>query len=57
MVEHSKVNVKFSNSQLNKLKTAVKNKKGVTFENEYQNISWKQFASWIIIDIKTKKLT
>ena len=41
MVEHSKVNVKFSNSQLNKLKTAVKNKKGVTLENEYQNISWK----------------
>ena len=41
MVEHSKVNVKFSNSLLNKLKTAVKNKKGVTFENEYQNISWK----------------
>ena len=30
MVEYNKVIVKLSNSQLNKLKTAVKNKKGVT---------------------------
>ena len=28
MVEYSKVNVKLSNTQLNKLKTAVKNNKG-----------------------------
>ena len=30
MVEYSKVNVKFSNTQLNKLKNAVKNKIGAT---------------------------
>ena len=30
MVEYSKINVKLSDSQLNKLKTAVKNKTGVT---------------------------
>ena len=30
MVEYSKVNVKLSNSQLNKLKTAAKNQTGVT---------------------------
>ena len=31
MVEYSKVIVKLSNSQLNKLKSVVKNKTGVTF--------------------------
>ena len=30
MVEYSTVNVKLSNSQLNKLKSAVKNKQGTT---------------------------
>ena len=30
MVEYSKVNVKLSNSQLNKMKTAAKNQTGVT---------------------------
>ena len=30
MVEYSKVNVKLSNSQLNKLKAAAKNQTGVT---------------------------
>ena len=31
MVEYNKVNVKLSDSQLNKLKTAVKNRQGLTF--------------------------
>ena len=31
MVEYNKVNVKLSDSQLNKLKTAVKNGQGLTF--------------------------
>ena len=30
MVEYNKVNVKLSDSQLNKLKTAVKNRQGLT---------------------------
>ena len=30
MVEHNTINVKLSNSQLNKLKIAVKNKQGTT---------------------------
>ena len=30
MVEYNRVNVKLSNSQLNKLKSAVKNKQGTT---------------------------
>ena len=32
MVEYNKVNVKLSNSQLNKLKTAIKNRQGLTLE-------------------------
>ena len=31
MVEYNKVNVKLSDSKLNKLKTAVKNRQGLTF--------------------------
>ena len=38
MVEYSKVNVKLSNNQLKKLKTAVKNKTGTTLRT-----SWKMF--------------
>ena len=38
MVEYNTVNAKTSNSQLNKLKSAVKNN---NFKNKCQNISWK----------------
>ena len=38
MVEYNKVNVKLSDSQLNKLKTAVKDQKRDNFKNEYQNV-------------------
>ena len=38
MVEYSKVNVKLSDTQLKKLKTAVKNKTGITLR-----ISFKMF--------------
>ena len=38
MVEYSKVNVKLSDTQLKKLKTAVKNKTGTTLRT-----SWKMF--------------
>ena len=38
MVEYNKINVKLSNSQLNKLKTAVKKSNRSNFENEYQNV-------------------
>ena len=33
--EYNKVTVKLSDSQLNKLKSAVKHQTGITFENEY----------------------
>ena len=38
MVECNKVNVKLSDSQLNKLKTAAKNKNRNNIESKYQNV-------------------
>ena len=39
MVEYNKVNVKLSNSQLNKLKTAVKNRQGLTLKINIKTFS------------------
>ena len=47
MVEYSKVNVKLTDTQLKKLKTAVKNKTRTTLRMKWS-------ASWIIIENKTK---
>ena len=41
MVEYSKINVKLSDTELKKLKTAVKNKTRTTFKNEFKNAWWK----------------
>ena len=53
MVEYSKVNVKLTDTQLKKLKTAVKNKTRATLK-----MSFKMFDEidllWIITDNKTK---
>ena len=38
MVEYNKVNVKLSDSKLNKLKFAVKKSDRSNFKNEYQNV-------------------
>ena len=38
MVEYSKVNVKLSDMQLKKLKTAVKKKKRNSSENKFKNV-------------------
>ena len=37
MVKYSKVNVKLSDTQLKKLKTAVKNKTGTTLRTSFKN--------------------
>ena len=37
-VGYNKVNVKLSDSQLNKLKNVVKNQTGSTLKDEYQNV-------------------
>ena len=54
MVEYSKVNVKLSDTQLKKLKTAVKDKTGTTLRISFKNVWWKRFTTLIIIDNKTK---
>ena len=56
MVEYSKVKVKLSDSQLNRLKSFSKRSDRSNVKNEYQNVWWKKFTSWIIIDSKTKKM-
>ena len=38
MAEYSNASDTLSDSQLNKLKTAVKNKTGTNFKNEYQDV-------------------
>ena len=55
MVEWNKVNVKLSDSQLNKLKPAVKNQSGVTLRNLSMKMSDRNElpCSWIIINSKT----
>ena len=57
MVEYSKVNVKLSDIQLKKLKTAVKNKTGAALTISLKFVYWKSFAKWIVIDNKTKNKT
>ena len=56
MVEYSKVNVKLSDIQLKKLKTAVKDKTGTT-ENKFKSVWWKWFAIWIVTGNKTENKT
>ena len=56
MVEYSKVNVKLSNTQLEKLKTAAKNKTLTNLRMSLKMFGWKWSASWIIINNKTKKV-
>ena len=53
MAEYNNVNVKLTDTQLKKLKTAVK-KKNKNYENEFKNIWQKWSTSLIITDNKTK---
>ena len=55
MVEYSKV--KLSDTQLKKLKTSFKNKTGTTLGISLKSFWWKWFATWSIVDNKTKKQT
>ena len=54
MVEYSNVNAKLTDTQLKKLKNAVKKWNWNYCENEFENVWWKWSASWIIIDNKIK---
>ena len=54
MIEYSKVNVKLTDTQLKKLKTAVKNKTETTLRTSLKIFWWKWFTSWFVTDNKTK---
>ena len=54
MVEHSKVNVKLSYTQLKKLKTAVKNKTGATLKMSLKMIDRNDLPHELILTTRQK---
>ena len=54
MTKYNKVNVKLSNTQLKKLKDAVKDNTGMTLRINLNMFDGNDFTTWIIIDEKTK---
>ena len=55
MVEYSKVNVKLSDTQLKKLKTAVKNKTGTTLRMSLKMINGNDLPHELLLTIRPKK--
>ena len=56
MVEYSKVNVKLSDTQLKKLKNAVKNKTGTTLRISFKMFNGNEFPRELLLTSKTKKI-
>ena len=54
MVEYNKVNVKLSNTQLNKLKTAVKNKTGTTLRMNLKMFDGNDLPHKLLLTIRQK---
>ena len=54
MVEYSKVNVKLSDTQLKKLKTAVKNKTGTTLRINLKRFNGNNFPHELLLTIRQK---
>ena len=54
MVEYSKANVKLTDTQLEKLKTAVKNNAGTTLRMSLKMSDGNDLPPWIVTDNKTK---
>ena len=55
MVEYSKVNVKLTDTQLKKLKTAVKNKTGTTLRMNLKMIDGNELPHELILATRQKK--
>ena len=55
MVEYSKVNVKLTDTQLKKLKTAVKNKTGTTLRMNLKMIDGNDLPHELILATRQKK--
>ena len=56
MVEYSKVNVDLSDTQLRKLKTAVKNKTGTTLRISFKMFNGNEFPRELLLTSRQKKL-
>ena len=54
MVEYSKVNVKLSNTQLNKLKNAVKNKTGTTLRINFKMLNGNNLPHELLLTTRQK---
>ena len=54
MVEHSKVNVKLTNTQLKKLKTAVKNKTGTTLRMSFKTFDKNDLPHELLLTTRQK---
>ena len=54
MVEYSKVNVKLSDSQLNKLKTTVKDQTGVTLQMNIKTFSGNNLPHELLLTTRQK---
>ena len=54
MVEYSKVNVKLSDTQLKKLKTAVKNKTGTTLRMSFKMFDGNDLPHELLLTIRQK---
>ena len=55
MVEYSKVNVKLSDTQLKKLKTAVKNKTGTTLRMSLKTFNGKDLPYELLLTTRQKR--
>ena len=54
MVEYNKVNVKLSDSQLNKLKTAVKNRQDLTLRMNFKMLNWINLLYKLLLTTRQK---
>ena len=54
MVEYNTVNVKLSNSQLNKLRSAVKSKQGTTFRMNAKMFNKNNLPNELLLTIKQR---
>ena len=55
MVEYSKVNVKLSDTELKKLKTAVKNKTEITLRISLKMLYWKNLPHELLLTTRQKQ--
>ena len=56
MVKYSKVNVKLSDTQLKKIKTAVKDKTGTTLRMSLKMFDWNDLPHELLLTTRQKKI-